>query len=654
MAKKYIGTLSLEWYNKQKSMLLISERNEINTSDVKAPKINWVNQDEALFYEIIDDEGKGLTPYWVNKNDIRVKEARPLIFKSSFKAIKSNSAGTIPGLSNEWIVQESNEDDDDSIENILIKGDNLLVLNALKKHFENKPDNEKVKCIYIDPPYNTGSAFEHYDDNLEHSEWLTLMRDRLDILQQLLSVEGYLVAQIDDKEFAYLFLLLADIFGRENVKTICVKMSEPTGVKMAHVISNGILPKLKEYLIICRKEGVKHLQIDKIPKDSWDNEYKTIITNISQDDILKIKAVRDNEERTADDVLFVDSKLENAQFLSLFKYGELHNIEINDEFKYKNAWRIVQIVSMTGAAKNLADLKKYECPNSTSFSICTKQNKMYLIRSDYDPAVNIPRIKLLFADDYLVVHPGDFWADIKTTGLDNEGNVDMKKSKKPEKLIHRILSMCTYEDDLVLDIFGGSGTTFSVAHKMKRRWIGCEIGNHMDNLIVPRMIGVLKNRDQSPIIEETKWRGGGSFKYYHLGPSIINQSKDGTGDFNWSLGKKFIEESLLLSYDYILDTSLLSNKSKLFSAMEEMPAIGVQKIGTKCRVAIVSLNEPEGKLGIMPYEEIQGIYKLIKAKYSPEFVNIFTNRGVEIAFDSKPDDLEIIKVPHAIFAELEK
>jgi hypothetical protein len=175
-----------------------------------------------------------------------------------------------------------------------------------------------------------------------------------------------------------------------------------------------------------------------------------------------------------------------------------------------------------------------------------------------------------------------------------------------------------------------------------------------DTLIIPRLKKVLDGSDDSGITKNQKWQGGGSFKYYHLGPSIIKINKDNTGDFNWSLGKKFIEESFLLSYDYTIDNTITLSAEKLFSDKENQPVIGVQKIGSKNRVAIVSLNERKGRLGNITYDELQILYKTIKKKYSPEYINIFTNRGIEIAYDSKPEDLEVIKVPSAIFAELEK
>jgi len=213
--------------------------------------------------------------------------------------------------------------------------------------------------------------------------------------------------------------------------------------------------------------------------------------------------------------------------------------------------------------------------------------------------------------------------------------------------------LCTNEGDIVFDSFGGSGTSFAVAHKMNRRWIGVEIGSHADEVIVPRLNKIISNNDKLGISEEVDWQGGGSFKYYHLGESIIKINKDGTGDFNWKLGRNYIEEAFLSSYDYSLDNSLDLKQGFIFGE-NQVPIIGIQKVGTKTRVAIVSLNAPGEDNGFMTYDEIFYLYQQVKRHYNPQYINVFTNRGVEIAYDSKPEDLEVIKIPKAIFAELEK
>lgn len=432
----------------------------------------------------------------------------------------------------------------DKSENMLIYGDNLLALKALEQDFAGK-----IKCIYIDPPYNTGSRINAdgievgYDDGIEHSEWLSMMKPRLELLYRLLSHDGTLAVQIDDNEFARLYLLLDEVFkGSKNLKVICVKMSEATGPKMAHVLKSGLIPKLKEYIIICQKNNIKNLWIERIPKGKWDLEYKTVIKDINQVDLEFVKSVLENEDRNSDDVNKAEKLIESATFenASSVCLRETGNI-LNDFWLFENAYRIVQFATLTGGARDLAVSKKLAYQNVPgSFIIKTPQKKAYAIKGDFNHETALPRCKLLFADKYLTVHPGDFWQDIKTTGLDNEGGVTFKKGKKPETLLKRIIKMSTSEGDFVLDSFMGSGTTAAVAHKLKRKWIGIEMGPHFYSHSFPRLKNVIDGIDQQGISEEVGWKGGGGFKSYILAPSLLNEDKYG----NWVISKEYNAQML--------------------------------------------------------------------------------------------------------------
>ena len=267
-------------------------------------------------------------------------------------------------------------------------------------------------------------------------------------------------------------------------------------------------------------------------------------------------------------------------------------------YAIENADRVFRTASVSGGAllKRKATIEK------------SKKERNKIIRHPNDDMnyLFINGERVLFYKERLIDIEGqklpgelitDIWNDISVEGMAKEGGVDFPKSKKPEKLIQRLFELGSEEGDYVLDAFGGSGTSFAVAHKLKRKWVGIEVGKHADTLIIPRLKSVLDGSDQSGISKSVNWQGGGSFKYYHLGPSIIKINNDNISDFNWSLGKKFIEESLLLSYDYIIDNTTNLSADKLFSDKENQPVIGVQKIGSKSRVAIVSLNEPKGRLG---------------------------------------------------------
>lgn len=390
--------------------------------------------------------------------------------------------------------------------NILIDGDNYHALSVL-----NYTHKGKIDIIYIDPPYNTGNKdfvyndrFVDKEDSYRHSKWISFMYNRLSLCKSLLKRNGAIFVSIDDNEYPRLILLLEEIFGKKNLKTICVKMSEATGVKMASVIKNNRVPKLKEYLVIAKKDGINNLYLEKLPKEKWDNEYKTILTNISEEQINKLRDIRDNEKRTGDDLNYCNSLLGGLNYISLSEFFSKEKIPKKDQedFKYKNAWRIFRSVATATNVKELADKEK-KFVKGNLFCIVTPQKKMYLLLKNYNELQPQPRIKILLADDYLTQHPGDFWTDIKTTGLDNEGGVNFKNGKKPLKLIEKIIKTYFNKSITVLDFFAGSGTTgeallrVNEIDKGTRKFILCtynkEDGDEMiiDKYCYPRLQNVL-------------------------------------------------------------------------------------------------------------------------------------------------------------------
>ena len=419
--------------------------------------------------------------------------------------------------------------------NMLIHGDNLLALKSLEANYSGK-----IKCIYIDPPYNTGAAFDLYNDNLEHSIWLSLMKERLLLLKKLLSDDGLIFIQIDDNEQAYLTVLMDELFGRKNhLNTICVKMSEATGVKMTH--ANKRLPKLKEYILVYKKSDILINQI-KIPKEKWDSEYKYLMINISPEEISKIKTIMNMDDVSDEDIKMADNILKNVITKNIeeyFKENKITNKKEKEKFKYDNAWRILRDVATTEGAKSLADEKKKN-NKGNYFLIKTKQNKIYLIKNKYNSTASQPRIKMLFADDYLMINTCDLWLDITTTGLEAEGNVEFKNSKKPEKLIQRCIELSTQKGDYVLDSFLGSGTTIAVAHKMKRKWIGIEMGNQVYSHCKPRIDSIIDGLDKTGITNDVSWDKGGGYDFYELAPSLLNKDKYN----NWVISDEYDADML--------------------------------------------------------------------------------------------------------------
>jgi adenine-specific DNA-methyltransferase len=355
--------------------------------------------------------------------------------------------------------------DANSPTHVIIEGDNYHALSAL-----NFTHAGKVDLIYIDPPYNTGNKDFIYNDNYvdaedtyKHSKWLSFMEKRLRLAHDLLTEEGSLFASIDDNEYPRLVMLMELVFGEKNIKTIAVKMSEATGVKMSSVLASGRIPKLKEYVVIAKKDGIRNLHIDKLPKEEWDDEYKQVITNLSEDELQKIKSVKDNPERTEEETRSLDEILARMDYEPIsqtFKNLGLSTKKDQLDFKYQNAWRIFRTASLEGGAKKLAIDKKRSFKTPPNFFlITTPRDKAYVIDGSVNPDTPSPRSKVLFADEYLTIHPGDFWSDIKTTGLENEGGVEFKNGKKPLKLIDRIIRTNQRNDIVILDFFAGSGTT---------------------------------------------------------------------------------------------------------------------------------------------------------------------------------------------------
>ena len=420
--------------------------------------------------------------------------------------------------------------ENDLFDNRLIFGDNLLALKALEQDFTGK-----VKCIYIDPPYNINAAGVPYEDNIEHSLWLSLMRDRIELLWKLLTPNGTLAIQIDDGEFARLYLILCEICPEKNIKVICVKMSEPSGLKMGSVKRLGTIPKLKEYIIICKKNGAVGFDLDRIPKGTWDTEYNIFLEGLTKENRNFISETIERDDSTEEDINALDAIAKKITLVSVALVTK--ELKISDKEKdswlFENSWRICQCA--TSSSVLVLAKEKRKANQNQVFFVKSAKGIIYMVRSGFSEESAKPRIQLIFADDNLAVHPGDLWTDIKTTGLDGEGGIDFKNGKKPEALIRRIIKMASSPGDLVLDSFGGSGTTGAVAHKMGRRWIMVELGEHCHTHIIPRLQKVIDGTDKGGVTETTGWQGGGGFRYYSLAPSLLEKDKWG----NWVISKEY-------------------------------------------------------------------------------------------------------------------
>lgn len=411
--------------------------------------------------------------------------------------------------------------DNDQFDNKLIFGDNLLALKALEQDYSGK-----VKCVYIDPPFNTQQAFEHYDDGLEHSLWLGLLRDRLECIHTLLSNDGTLFVHIDDNELGYLIVLLDEIFGRLNrISIVTFKQGSATGHKS---INPGVVNTSNFLLVYAKK------------KCDW--KPNRLFT-----------ARNERDKRYGQYIENYDDHFENWRFITLTKafaqhlnlpekgikkiIGDDYEEKLND-FVLTNANRVIQPArpdysAVSSAAREIIDLSR-----------ANPEKVMLLERSGFSNMYFIGGQRILFYSDKLKMIDGKYvagepltsiWDDILSNNLHNEGGVEFPKGKKPEALIKRCFELTTNSNDLVLDSFAGSGTTGAVAHKMGRRWMMIELGGHCQTHIIPRLQKVIDGEDQGGISKGVNWQGGGGFRYYTLAPSLLEQDKWG----NWVVNKNY-------------------------------------------------------------------------------------------------------------------
>jgi len=379
--------------------------------------------------------------------------------------------------------------DGDIFDNRLVFGDNLLALKALEQEFAGK-----VKCIYIDPPYNTGSALRHYDDGTEHSVWLSLIRDRLAQLHLLLSENGSIWISIDDNEMPYLRILLDEIFGRTNFVAQCIweKVYSPKS-------SARFLSENHDYVVCYAKDASQWVR-NLLPRtEKQDKAYKN----------------PDNDPR------------------GRWKPGDL-------------------------SARNYYGAGRYPITTPSGRVITGPPQGMYwrvskgkLEELDQDHRIwwgsgggNVPAIKRFLSKVMSGVVPETIWT-YQEVGHNQDAKQHLKQllpdiedlfvTPKPEGLIERVLTIATDPGDLVLDSFGGSGTTGAVAHKMGRRWIMVELGEHCHTHIIPRLKKVVDGTDPGGITEAVGWKGGGGFRYYRVAPSLLEKDKWG----NWVISRDF-------------------------------------------------------------------------------------------------------------------
>jgi adenine-specific DNA-methyltransferase len=395
-----------------------------------------------------------------------------------------------------------------SSDNFIIKGNNLLTLHSLKKRYSGK-----IKLIFIDPPYNTGNDSFGYNDSFNQSTWLTFIKNRLQVAYNLLSADGTLCVMIDHNELSYCMAVIDEIFGKENLRNIItVKRGSVTGAK---VINPGVV-NLSDYALIYSKSlNWKPNRVFRAK--ARDSRYNAYIDNYEEDyQYWRTIPLLD---------AFAESRHLKKKDLKNYFGDDLDDLV--EQFVVENAQRIVQFATLddNNISQAARDLKRESINNP---------DKGYLLeREDKNPYYVFGGKLMLFAKDRLIDVDGrksfsepisDIWDDVLPNDLHNEGGVIFKKGKKPERLLHRILELCTQEGEIVLDYHLGSGTTAAVALKMNRRFIGAEQMDYGENDSVQRLRNVIGNRkegiitgyDNRGISTTVNWQGGGSFVYCEL------------------------------------------------------------------------------------------------------------------------------------------
>jgi adenine-specific DNA-methyltransferase len=379
--------------------------------------------------------------------------------------------------------------EDDLFDNRLIFGDNLLALKALEQEFAGK-----VKCIFIDPPFNTGSAFTHYDDGLEHSIWLTVMRDRLECLYTLLASDGLLFVQIDYREGARLKVVLDEIFGYN-----CFRNE-----------------------IIVRR-GTKNVQsqFDTIQSLSTGHDTIFLYAKSSETRLEKLMAIDKDGEPGKWDTFWRGTDRPTMRYEIFGITPQTGQWRWSKVRAYKAKQNYEDYISGFSSEDSLDEyygIHKQETGEDLDFVRLGPENTIQYYVS--------PR-------NYRIL--SDVWMDVKTSGKITEFS-----HEKHEELLERVIRWSTQPGDWVLDSFAGSGTTGAVAHKMGRRWILVELGEHCHTHIIPRLQKVIDGEDAGGITKDVGWQGGGGFRYYRLAPSLLETDRWG----NWVINKSYNAEML--------------------------------------------------------------------------------------------------------------
>lgn len=476
-------------------------------------------------------------------------------------------------------------------ENMLIHGDNLLALKALESKYAGQ-----VKCIYIDPPYNTGEAFDEYDDNVEHSTWLQLMNNRLKLLWFLLSDDGVLFVQLNDDEMNYCKVLMDEICGRSNfVNLIVVKTKNSSGASGGG--EDKRLKKNVEFIICYAKPGFDKFNesystvelgeyLAGMRADGKSFKYTTVFTDFGEREYYK--TIKDGSG--ADIVIYKHSSYSTKSVARCAADDGITELEafykyIDSICTTENAQTSIRtrVREATDEDDNLYSIEYYPVSGRNKGKLTT----VYFVGGSkrlvsWFKNVTVKENGVLYKRE----KTGSLWDTLNWNNVNREGGVVFSGGKKPEVLLEKILELTTDPGDLVLDSFLGSGTTAAVAHKMGRHYIGVEMGNHAYTHCKKRLDLVISGEDKGGITEAVNWQGGGGYRFYELAPTLINKDEFGEYIINPNYSADMLAAAMALheGFTYEPDSSAFwkqshgNEKSYLFVTTRHLNAAFMDSI----------------------------------------------------------------------------
>lgn len=437
-------------------------------------------------------------------------------------------------------------------DNLIIKGNNLIALHSLKKRFAGK-----VKLIYIDPPYNTGSDSFNYNDSFNHSTWLTFMKNRLEVAKELLSNSGMIFVQTDDNEHAYLKVLMDEIFGSDKyLNTVTIKAKASSGASGGG--EDRRLKKNTEFILIyANKDSRISIQQKPYPLQNYISERKKAGKTFAYTNVLvdsgKLTKIGETVDGRGNLIELFDVK----HFVSKSVKQVMKDEKLSEEEVYLKY--LDKIYTTENAQTSIRTRVKESVPDEgytiARYVPISGKNKGKVTDVGFigktKRLVSFLRETTFIEDGvvYKTEKAGTLWEDISWSSIKNEGGVTLENGKKPEKLLQRIISSATSELDIVLDFFGGSGSTAATAHKMNRQYISIEQMDYIEDKIVERLNNVIQG-DPTGISKEVNWSGGGSFVYAEL--------KNDAQDFKRAITEATNSDKLLELFELAKKSSFLS------------------------------------------------------------------------------------------------